>query len=189
MNTAALASEARSRSRKQRSRRSTGRRLDAEDGRDVTILLSIRPTFADRIVDGSKTVELRRRPIVAPAGELVAIYASAPIQAVVGVACLGNQLTGTPGAVWNAESARADVTKEEFDSYFKGATRAVAIELLNATQLSSPITLKEMRERVASFNPPQSFRFLRRELLHDAALVGLIGSRIGRGLSGLPLSV
>ena len=188
MSTAASASKAPLQSRKQRSRRSTRRRPDIEGGRDVAILLSIRPTFANRILDGSKTVELRRRPIGAPAGGLVVIYSSAPVQAVVGAARLGGQWVGTLSAVWRAESLRAAVTRAEFDSYFERATRAVAIELLNPMWLDPPVTLNEMRERVPSFNPPQSFSFLRRERLQDAALLELIESTIGRGVDRLSLS-
>lgn len=102
------------------------------------------------------------------------IYASAPIQAVVGVARLGGQWAGSVSAVWRRESRRADVTREEFNSYFEGATRAVAIELLNPVRLDPPVTLHEMREQVAGFNPPQSFSYLRRELMQDAVLLELI---------------
>ena len=151
-------------------------------------MLSIRPTFANRILDGSKAVELRRRPIGAPAGALVVIYASAPVKAVIGAARLGGQWTESLSAVWRAESARADVTREEFDAYFEGATRAVAIQLLNPVRLDPPVTLNEMRERVPGFNPPQSFSFLRRERLQDAALLELIESRMGRGVDRLSLS-
>ena len=43
-----------------------------------TLLLSIRPTFVERIIDGTKTAELRRvRPTVRP-GQDVLIYGSSP---------------------------------------------------------------------------------------------------------------
>jgi predicted transcriptional regulator len=51
-----------------------------------TLLLSLRPRFADAILAGAKTVELRRRPINARPGTAILLYASRPMMAIVGTA-------------------------------------------------------------------------------------------------------
>ena len=52
-------------------------------------VLSIKPQYATRIVDGVKTVELRRRfPYGTVTGARLYVYASVPIQALIGYATI-----------------------------------------------------------------------------------------------------
>ena len=46
-----------------------------------TLLLSLRPRFADAILTGAKTIEVRRRPVNASAGTPISLYASSPLRA------------------------------------------------------------------------------------------------------------
>jgi hypothetical protein len=51
------------------------------------VLVSIRPNFASKILDGDKTVELRRKfPEVGAMGMTALIYSSSPVSAIVGYA-------------------------------------------------------------------------------------------------------
>ena len=51
------------------------------------VLISVRPLYAKEIVEGRKTVELRRKfPGTEAAGGTVVIYSSSPVRAVVAVA-------------------------------------------------------------------------------------------------------
>ena len=51
------------------------------------VLMSIRPQYASKILDGRKTVELRRKfPEVGAIGATVLIYSSSPVKAIVGTA-------------------------------------------------------------------------------------------------------
>jgi predicted transcriptional regulator len=65
-----------------------------------TLLLSLRPRFADTILSGAKTVELRRRPINAQPHTPIILYASNPTMAIVGTARLGEVHAHTPAAAW-----------------------------------------------------------------------------------------
>ena len=51
-----------------------------------TLLLSLRPRFAQAILSGAKTVEVRRRPVNAPPQTPIILYASSPTMAIVGTA-------------------------------------------------------------------------------------------------------
>ena len=53
-----------------------------------TLLLCLRPRFAEAILSGAKTVELRRRPINTQPGTPILLYASSPTMAIVGTARL-----------------------------------------------------------------------------------------------------
>ena len=65
-----------------------------------TLLLSLRPRFAQAILSGAKTVELRRRPVNAPPQTPIILYASSRTMAIVGTARLREVQTLAPDAAW-----------------------------------------------------------------------------------------
>ena len=75
------------------------------------LLLSIRPEFAYAILDGSKTVELRRIAPKLDAGSLIVIYATAPVMALVR-AVLGEILVDRTDRLWRKIGKRAGVDRE-----------------------------------------------------------------------------
>ncbi len=131
------------------------------DGR--ALLISIRPRFADLILNGDKTVELRRTKPSVKVGDSVLLYASSPICELIGTCIVLAVDVGTASDLWNLEGSRAGLTKPEFDSYFQGAVRAVGISLREARRVRRPRTLAELRVRLPGFTPPQSFSYLTRE--------------------------
>jgi hypothetical protein len=60
----------------------TTKAIDTTTNAVRTLLLSLRPQFADAILSGTKTVELRRRPINAQSGTPILLYASRPTMAI-----------------------------------------------------------------------------------------------------------
>lgn len=138
------------------------------------LFLSIRPQYVARILDGSKTVELRRvRPNV-DSGQSALIYSSSPTMAVLAVATIERIESSEPAELWPHVRHAAGVSKAEYDDYFYAASRAVAIWIRNVTPLLHPVSLAELRERWPWFRPPQSYRYVSAELkhqrLHDLAL-------------------
>ena len=124
------------------------------------LLLSIRPTYTRRILDGSKTVELRRvRPSVEP-GQEVLIYSSSPTMALLAHAVVAKVETAYPSTLWKSVRQAAGVTWTEYDDYFRGAAQAVGIWLRDVLELEEPIPLAQLRQRWPWFRPPQSYCFL-----------------------------
>ena len=133
------------------------------------LLISIRPKYVDAILDGSKSVELRRtRPNVA-LGSVVLLYSSSPVKAIVGWACLADVFEGTPGEVWDAHQEATAVSGDAFDEYFDGSPIAFGLRLHRVVRASNPVLLKELRE--LGVEPPQSWRYL------DGDLADLIRSK------------
>lgn len=124
------------------------------------LFLSVRPAFAERLLGGTKTVELRRvRPDVQE-GQLVLLYASSPTKALIGSAIVESVSTGSPGEIWVEFEKLAGVSGDEFGRYFAGAATAVAIRVREIKRLKVPIPLAEIRRRWPWLRPPQSFRFV-----------------------------
>ena len=141
-----------------------------EDARGF-MLLSIRPTHAADILSGRKTVELRRtRPSITP-GQLVLLYASSPVCAVVGACRVDAFEIGAPATIKRKYLRRAAIPGHAFDHYYLGAAAATALLLDCATALPNPVSLSTLKGSPAT-TPTQSWRFVSRAsfmpLLADA---------------------
>jgi predicted transcriptional regulator len=121
------------------------------------ILLSIHPRHAGNIFGGTKTMELRRTCPKLNAGDLVLVYVSAPIKALMGAFTVGRVLVKTPEELWFDARGTAAVTKEEFDAYFSGAALGYGICISDSWTLAQPVHLERLRELAPGFHPPQSF--------------------------------
>jgi predicted transcriptional regulator len=133
--------------------------------RDQVTLLSVRPRFADALLDGTKTVEIRRRRARIADGSLCLLYASSPVCALVGAIRVRRTDADTPDALWSRWGEQAGLSRLEYDSYLCGSTLPCAIVVAAAVALHYPISLDELRRRQDDFVTPQSYRFLRaREL-------------------------
>lgn len=129
---------------------------------DRCLLLSIRPHFADAIIEGSKTIELRRtRPHVAP-GSHVILYASSPRMAVVALARVASILEDEPANIWREHQEEVGISASGFHNYFEGTDTAYALQLEDVTPLD-PLSLSELR--ALGVEPPQSWRYLDRLLV------------------------
>ena len=124
------------------------------------VLLSIKPRFADAILSGNKTVEVRRRSLDACPGAAVVLYASTPTKAIVGTARLSHTVVMPPAEAWQYYGETTGITREEFDVYLSGVSAAVLLLLQNPQRLNKPISLEELRSDVDRFRPPQSYRYV-----------------------------
>lgn len=123
------------------------------------VLLSLRPRFATAILEGKKTVELRRVHMLAPAGSLLLLYSSSPMRAIVGTATLDRLQESTPRQLWEEVMSRAAISRGEYDEYYRGARRAFALHLRDVRALPTPSPLAVMRSS-AGVSPAQSFRYV-----------------------------
>jgi predicted transcriptional regulator len=115
------------------------------------VLMSIRPEYAEAILSGSKTFELRRRRPSFAEGTCVIVYSSSPDQQLLGTFCSGAVHEGAPDELWKLVRGSVAVDRDTFDAYFVGCSRAYAIEIRR------PRRLKPRRLRL---RPPQSYLFL-----------------------------
>lgn len=127
---------------------------------DTALFLSLRPRYADLLLDGLKTVELRRVRPAAAEGSVVLLYASSPAMTLVGQAEVGKIHVASLNEIWHQHGSQTGITREEYDHYFVGIDRAVAIKLRGIRRLERPRPLDDLKRRLAGFRPPQSYRYL-----------------------------
>jgi predicted transcriptional regulator len=131
------------------------------DKRDL--LLSIRPNYADMIIDGTKTVELRRRFANGiEAGALLVIYSTSPKQSIIGSARVKTVERMRLKALWKTHGKSACILKVDFDTYFAGLTEGYAVVLESAKAFRRPIAAADLRKKFG-FVAPQSFMYLPKE--------------------------
>lgn len=138
-------------------------------------VMSVKPAFLRRILDGGKQYELRRTSVRIVPGDLIVLYGSGPLKAVVGgftVACVHR---GTPEQLWNRYAGEFGVTRAEYNDYFRGAASGCAIGVRRCVEVT-PLTLAALRDCYPGFRPPQSYarwKYPPDEVLGHAALDNL----------------
>ncbi len=134
------------------------------------ILISLRPAYTRAILEGIKTVELRRRKVHAAVGTRVWLYSKIPTARIEGVARIKHVHEAGLPDIWSQYSNQVGVSKREFEDYFKGCRKGCVIVLVEARAIFPAVDLNTVRARLGGFHPPQFFKRLNsREL---AALHG-----------------
>lgn len=128
--------------------------------RDRMMILSLRPRFADAILSGVKTVELRRTEPKIRVPTLVLIYASTPVRALLGTCIVTSVESDRLGTIWQVHGAGSGLDHGEFLSYFEGVEAGTALSLASPSRFSRPVPLEELRSRPTGFRPPQSFCYV-----------------------------
>ena len=122
-------------------------------------IISIHGVHSQRILSGSKTVELRRRFPAMPAGSRLWIYETMPTGAVVGYVTVTGIEISPPEALWERHAASIGVTRQDFAAYLDGCKEAHAISLTGARAIP-PIALSTLRFIRARFRAPQVMTLL-----------------------------
>lgn len=121
------------------------------------ILLSVKPRFANLIIDGTKLVELRRTVPAQTVGT-IAIYSSSPVQAIVALADVKETVEASPSKLWAiAKDNGGGLTRAELMDYFISKKTGFAIMLENIRVYGKPIQPTKVFK---TFSAPQSFRYL-----------------------------
>lgn len=118
-------------------------------------LLSIKPTFADRIFDGTKRFEFRKSIFKQPITTVV-VYASAPTSLVIGEFDVETILCDELDKLWEATQLYAGISSQYFYTYFQGKNLGYAICIAKARRYLSPLSI----QREYGVQPPQSFVYL-----------------------------
>lgn len=124
------------------------------------VLMSIQPLFAERILAGEKSVELRRTRPNLRRGDRILIYVTSPIMELRGLAAVASVVGRPTRQLWAEVKRDAGMTENEFSDYFRGAELGYGIYLDSITSVSTPLSLKELRLRWGRFHPPQTYKYL-----------------------------
>jgi predicted transcriptional regulator len=134
------------------------------------ILISLRPEHSDDILSGRKTVELRRRPVRVDPGTRVWLYTKLPRGSVDAFAIVDAVYEGSQEELWEQFGDKVAISRTDFDEYMDGMCTGCAIVFRSVAPLCRAVQLREIRQRVKTFHPPQFFK----KLLPDSKELALL---------------
>ena len=127
---------------------------------DRMVVLSLKPRFAEAILAGTKTVELRRTTPKIEVPTRALLYASTPVRALLGSCIITSVASARLTELWCEFGSRADLPYQEFKRYFEGVEVGAALALAQQRPFTRIVPLQDLRAEPTGFRPPQSFAYV-----------------------------
>ena len=123
-------------------------------------MISVKPEYAQKIISGQKTIELRRRRMKLPVGGCLWFYSTLPKAGVELVAIIEEIVEASPHSIWRKFGPCTGITYGEFKRYFRQARLGIAIKLCKVEPLRTAVELEKLRTLDRNFCPPQFMKRL-----------------------------
>ena len=120
-------------------------------------ILSLKPQYAELILSGEKTVELRNRVVRMEPGTVIWIYATKPVGGIVALVELDSVVHDAPADIWIRYEREMCIDKAHFDSYINNRESVSALILSSVRKLKHSVTLDWIRRSIGNFQPPQFY--------------------------------
>jgi predicted transcriptional regulator len=122
----------------------------------MKVLLSIKPEFANKIFDGSKKFEFRRVIFKSQDVKTIIVYASSPVQKVIGEFEIEEILNEDLNSLWEKTKDFAGIPEQFFFEYFGEKNKGFAIRIKKTKKYKTPLCL----QKEFNISPPQSFAYV-----------------------------
>ncbi|ABQ06673.1 ASCH domain-containing protein [Flavobacterium johnsoniae] len=124
----------------------------------MKVILSIKPYYAEKILNGEKTYELRKSIFKAPNVKTVIIYASSPVSRVIGEFEIDEIIHENITVLWEKTKEFTAVEKVFFDEYFANKKKGYAIKIKKFKRYNQTYNIMEKYGLTA----PQSFSYVKK---------------------------
>ena len=125
-------------------------------------LISIKPIYANQIVNRTKTIELHKSSMGLNQGDVILVYSSAPEQRIALWFQIKAVETLPVSEMWDRYHSRLGIDHADYLSYFTDAETAVGFHV-GDVQTLTPIYLRQIETLVPGFVPPQGLMWLKDE--------------------------
>jgi len=127
----------------------------------MKVLLSIKPEYAEKIFNGTKKYEFRRSVFKNQSVKTIVVYASSPVQRVIGEFEIEKILNDNLRQLWDKTKEFSGISENFFFEYFINKEKGYAIEIKETKRYDKSLSLKD------DFNttPPQSFMYLEESVI------------------------
>jgi len=121
----------------------------------MKVVLSIKPEFANKIFAGTKKFEFRKAIFKNDKIKTVIVYASSPVQKVIGEFEIEKIINKDIDCLWELTQHFSGITEDYFYQYFANREEGFAIQIRKTKKYRQPKCLR------ADYNlfPPQSFAY------------------------------
>jgi predicted transcriptional regulator/ribosomal protein S18 acetylase RimI-like enzyme len=127
-----------------------------------TLLMSLKPEFAELILRGHKTIEFRRKFSKKYQGASIVFYVTQPVKRFMFMAVIEQVDHQQKTRLWNTHKHHGGISEDLFDRYFAGTDFGYAIKLSNIRNIPNQLDLKRAQQIYPQLRPPQSFQRLER---------------------------
>lgn len=122
----------------------------------TSVILSIKPIYAQAIIAGTKKVEFRKK-IFKRQVEKIFIYSSSPKKMIVGYFTILEIIEDTPINLWNQFNKVGGISEKDFFEYYKNVEKGFSIKIDKVVKFEEEI---EPAEFIEEFCAPQSFIYI-----------------------------
>ena len=119
------------------------------------LLLSIKPEYVDKILQGTKKFEYRKR-LAKDDVSIIYIYSTHPFMKVVASVQIIGRLSASPTALWEKTKYAPGISRAKYINYFHGCKIAYAYEL-------GKVEIFESEKKLSDFGiytAPRSFVYI-----------------------------
>lgn len=124
------------------------------------VLISVEGRHLAKMLNGEKTIELRRRRLKIAPGTRVWIYSKLPSGRVEAIGIVQEVIVHSPAQLWARFKDKFGISFQEFNDYLSGVQHACAIIFSSIFRLRNCVALAELRRVTAQFQPPQFYKRL-----------------------------
>jgi predicted transcriptional regulator len=123
-----------------------------------TLLMSLRPEYAQLMLQGHKTIEFRRRFSKKYEGATIVFYITHPVRQFAFMATIAKVDHRQKEHLWNKYEEQGGISETLFNRYFCGTSYGYAIQLSNIRKVPNQLPLERARQVYPKLRPPQSFQ-------------------------------
>ena len=121
----------------------------------MKVVLSIKPEFAFKIFDGTKKFEFRKSIFKNENIKTIIVYASSPVQQVIGEFDFDEVLNYDLSTLWDLTQEHSGISEEFYYDYFANKNEGFAIKIKKTRKYRKPKCLR----KDFNLSPPQSFAY------------------------------
>lgn len=125
----------------------------------TAVLLSVRPRYANAILAGTKTAEVRRRFPHQAHGTTLYLYSSTPDRAILGTVKLDGIDRPSADRVWHQYADQIEIGEAALGDYLGESASAAILRVSEPARWQHKVPLGLLRSCL-ELEPPQSFRYL-----------------------------
>ncbi|WP_289054261.1 ASCH domain-containing protein [Carboxylicivirga marina] len=122
----------------------------------TNVILSIKPVYANAIMEGIKKVEFRKKIFKRPVDKIF-IYSSSPEMKFIGYFTVGKITEASPIELWHKFKDVGHINKQDFFEYYKDKSSGYSIGVKDFVKFEEAINPKDI---FPDFYPPQSYQYI-----------------------------
>ncbi|AZJ36440.1 hypothetical protein D6T69_13280 [Tenacibaculum singaporense] len=125
----------------------------------TSVILSIKPIYAQAIMSGEKKVEFRKKIFKRPVDKIF-VYSSSPEKKIIGFFTIKEIVEDTPKNLWKEFNEVGGINKDDFFNYYQEAETGFSIKISQVEKFKIGIDPADFFE---NFYAPQSYIYLEEE--------------------------